>query len=88
MVPLRLRHLRTVVGRYVVGEGMIDAFKRYVVHIAYGNGGQHVVQIVGSNEVGLYLHPFALITSIAVLLAPAELQEGSAADDLATNQNV
>ena len=54
---------------------MVDTVERHVVHVADGDGSKHVVQIVGSNEVGLYLHPFADVTCIVILFAPAEFQE-------------
>ena len=67
---------------------MVDLLKRNVIHIADSDGGKHVVEVVGSDEMSLYLHPLRGIVSIGILLPPAELQEGSTTDDLTTNQDV
>ena len=67
---------------------MVDLFERHVVNITNGNRCQHVVQVVSSDQMGLYLHPLALIVGISILLAPAELQEGGTADHLAMNQYI
>ena len=67
---------------------MINLLEGDVVNIADSDGSQHVVEVIGTNKVGLYLHPLAGVARIVVLLAPAELQERCTRDDLATNQDV
>ena len=88
MVRLGLRQLRAVVGGYIVFQRVVDLFERHVVDIANGNCSQHVVQIVSSDQMSLYLHPFTLIVGVGILLAPAELQEWGTRDNLAANQDV
>ena len=84
----RNRHLRTVVRGDIVCQGMVYLLERNVVDIADGNGCQHIVEIVGSYQMRLHSLPFTLISSLMVLLAPAELQEGGTTYHLASYQDI
>ena len=80
--------MRAVVGRHIALESVINLLEGDVVDIAYRDGCQHVIQIVGTNEMRLDGKPFAHVTSISVLLAPTELEEWCTRDDLATNEDI
>ena len=58
VVLLRLRQLRAVVGGHIVFQCVVNLFERHVVHVTYRDGSQHVIHVIGANQVGLYLHPF------------------------------
>ena len=88
VIMFRHRHLRTIVRRHIVSQGMVYLLERNVVDIADGNGCQHIVEIVGSYQMRLHGLPFTLISSLMVLFAPAELQEGGTAYHLAPYQDI
>ena len=71
----RHSHLRAVVMWRVVGKCAVDVVERHVVDVADGNGGEHVVKVIGADEFRLYLHPRTGVTRVGVLLAPAETKE-------------
>ena len=88
VVMFRDRHLRAVVGGDIVLQGVVNLLEGDIIDISDGDGSEHVVKVIGTNQMGLHLHPLTRITGIMVLFPPAELQEGRTADDLAMNQDI
>ena len=79
-------HLRTVVRGCVFLKGGTYLLAVHAKVDAYGYGGQEVVDVIRSDETGLHLVPLcaaAFLLKHHQRLAPAELQEGIALDDLA-----
>ena len=64
---------------------MINLLERNIIDIANRNGCQHIVKVISTNQMGLYLYPFTSISSIGILLTPTELEEGSTRYNLTSN---
>ena len=91
VVLLCHRHLRAVVAGGVVLQGLAYLLSLHAEVDAHGDGSQQVVDVVGADEAGLHLVPLgaaALFLECHQGLAPAELQEGGATDDLAADAGV
>ena len=91
VVLFRHRHLTAVVRRRVLLKGGTDLLAVHAEVDAHGDGCQQVVDVIGTDELGLHLMPLgaaSLFLEGHQGLAPAELQEGVARDDLAADTGV
>ncbi len=79
VVAPRLHQLRAVVRRHVVLQRVANLFRLHGKLQSHGDGCQHVVQVVGTDEVCAHLIPLLLLAAllqVKPVLAPAQSQVG------------
>lgn len=90
LVVGRYLQLAAVVARHIPSQGMVNLFVGHAEMRPNGDGGEHVVEVVGADELCLHLVPSSVLAGRggSRSLAPSKLQVGRAAHYLASDADV
>ena len=67
---------------------MVDAFGHHTEMVAYRDGCQEVLDVVGPDEMGVYDIPIGVTAEEIVLQSPSERKEWGTSDDLTLDADV